>query len=104
MLPLEKPASRKDFATDPFSKELDKFSGDHRVPQEAKGPIMKTPVLLAIACITLLAVSAVADTAGASPAVTNNGPAYTTNFGVPIFNNNESLTVGFRGDSPTVEL
>jgi hypothetical protein len=54
--------------------------------------------ILCFACLALFVAHAAADTATSSSALNNNGPFYTTNFGSPIFNNNESLTVGPRGN------
>lgn len=54
-------------------------------------------LLVALACFAAR-LSYAAEVEGASSSVlSNNGPFYTSNFGLPVYNNNESLTVGARG-------
>ena len=53
--------------------------------------------LVALACFAAR-LSYAAELEGVSPSVlSKNGPFYTSNFGLPVYNNNESLTVGARG-------
>ncbi|CAL8471049.1 g10591 [Coccomyxa elongata] len=53
--------------------------------------------LVALTCFAARLTNA-AEVEGASSSVlSNDGPFYTSNFGLPVFNNNESLTVGARG-------
>ncbi len=58
---------------------------------------MDLPVaLVALTCFAAL--THAAEVEGASSSVlSNDSPFYTSNFGLPVFNNNESLTVGARG-------
>ncbi|BDA45347.1 Catalase isozyme C [Coccomyxa sp. Obi] len=54
-------------------------------------------LLVTLACFAAHASNAAEVEDASSSVLSNNGPFYTSNFGLPVYNNNESLTVGARG-------